>query len=57
MYNSGYIQSKIVDELNIRGYKTKLGTAFRKNSIQSILANEKYTGVYIYNRSDGMISL
>lgn len=51
MYNSGYIQSKIVDELNIRGYKTKLGTAFRKNSIQSILANEKYTGVYIYNRS------
>lgn len=51
MYISGYTQSQMVDELNERGYKTKLGTMFRSNSIQSILANEKYTGVYIYNRS------
>lgn len=51
MYISGYTQSEMVNELNERGYKTKLGTVFRSNSIQSILANEKYTGVYIYNRS------
>ncbi|UZP04722.1 recombinase family protein [Clostridium botulinum] len=51
MYISGYTQSQMVNELNERGYKTKLGTTFRSNSIQSILANEKYTGVYIYNRS------
>lgn len=51
MYNSGYTQSQMVNELNERGYKTKLGSSFRSNSIQSILSNEKYTGVYIYNRS------
>lgn len=51
MYISGYTQSQMVDELNERGYKTKLGSIFRSNSIQSVLANEKYTGVYIYNRS------
>lgn len=51
MYISGYTQSQMVDKLNERGYKTKLGSTFRSNSIQSILANEKYTGVYIYNRS------
>lgn len=51
MYISGYTQSQMVNELNERGYKTKLGSVFRSNSIQSILTNEKYTGVYIYNRS------
>ncbi len=51
MYISGYTQSQMVDELNARGYKTKLGSVFRSNSIHSVLTNEKYTGVYIYNRS------
>lgn len=47
----GSTRGEIIKELNERGYKTKLGTAFRPNSIHSILTNEKYTGVYIYNRS------
>lgn len=51
MYISGYTQSQMVNELNARGYKTKVGSVFRSNSIHSILTNEKYTGVYIYNRS------
>lgn len=51
MYISGYTQSEMVDELNSRGFKTKVGVMFRSNSIQSVLSNEKYTGVYIYNKS------
>ena len=47
----GSTRGEIIKELNERGYKTKLGTAFRPNSIYSILTNEKYTGIYIYNRS------
>lgn len=51
MYISGYTQSQMVDELNARGFRTKAGTTFRINSIHSILTNEKYTGVYIFNKS------
>lgn len=43
--------SEIIDELNLKGYKTKKGGVFNKNSLNSILVNEKYTGVYIYNKS------
>jgi len=46
-----YGYSEIIDELNHIGYKTKRGLPFTKTSIFSILLNEKYTGVYIYNRS------
>lgn len=51
MYISGYTQSEMVKELNARGFKTKVGAIFRANSIHSVLTNEKYTGVYIYNKS------
>ena len=51
MYTTGYSQSEMVNELNERGFKTKLGTVFKSNSIHSILTNEKYTGVYVYNKS------
>lgn len=51
MYISGYTHSKMVDELNARGFKTKVGSIFKFNSINSILTNEKYTGIYIYNKS------
>lgn len=43
--------SEIIHELNNRGYKTKAGKPFGKNSIHEILRNEKYRGVYIFNRS------
>lgn len=48
---AGNSRSEIINELNERGFKTKVGTMFKVNSIHSILTNEKYTGVYIYNRS------
>lgn len=51
MYISGYTQAQMVNELNARGFKTKVGSMFKSNSIHSILTNEKYTGVYIYNKS------
>lgn len=51
MYINGYSYAQIIDYLNERGWKTKAGNTFGKNSIYSILYNEKYSGVYIFNRS------
>lgn len=41
----------IIQELNDAGYRTKHHKKFGKNSLYEILKNEKYTGVYIYNRT------
>lgn len=46
--DKGY--SAIIKELNRRGYKTRRGKPFGKNSIFAILRNEKYKGTYTYNR-------
>ncbi|MCB2354716.1 recombinase family protein [Clostridium estertheticum] len=51
MYINGYSYASIIDNLNDRGYKTRLGNSFGKNSIYSILDNEKYSGVYIFNKT------
>lgn len=51
MYLDGYGYSEIISKLNQNGFKTKKGNQFRKNSIYEILKNEKYTGVYTYNKS------
>lgn len=53
MYDSGFGYDKIIEKLNLLGYKTKKSQNFGKNSIHDILLNEKYTGVYIYNRAAG----
>lgn len=50
MYTAYYGYGKICDELNEKGYRTKRGRTFGKNSIHEILRNEKYTGCYVYNR-------
>ncbi|HBG4973252.1 TPA: recombinase family protein [Clostridioides difficile] len=50
-YVQGYSYSKIIDELNDLGYKTKRGNKFGKNSLHGILNNEKYTGVYVFNKT------
>jgi len=52
MYLSGYGYQQIADALNADGYKTKAGNAFNRNSFAEILRNEKYTGVYIFNRAE-----
>ncbi len=43
--------ASIIKKLHDMGYQSKSGKAFTRNSIHDILKNEKYTGVYIYNRS------
>lgn len=50
MYDAGFSYNAIIRDLNSKGFKTKTGRAFSKNSIADILRNEKYVGTYIYNR-------
>ena len=51
MYVNGYSYSNIIDKLNDLGYNTKRGNKFGKNSLHGILSNEKYTGVYVFNKT------
>ena len=48
MYLDGYSYTEIIDSLNSKGYRTRRGIPFAKNSLYAILRNERYTGVYIY---------
>ena len=50
-YLEGAGYSAIIDELNGKGFRTKRGVEFGKNSLYEILRNEKYCGVYTYNIS------
>ncbi len=43
--------TEIVEKMQAGGYKTKTGRDFGKNSLFSIMKNEKYTGTYIYSKS------
>ena len=53
LYVQGNGYGTIIKELNSLGYRTKRNAEFDKNSLYSILRNEKYTGYYIYNQWDG----
>ncbi len=50
LYIDGNTHQKIITELNGLGYRNKKGTEWTKNSILSILRNEKYIGTYVWNR-------
>lgn len=50
LVDKGFGYSYIIQYLAEQGYTTKRGNIFRKNSLHELLRNEKYTGVYIYNR-------
>ena len=50
-YLEGVGYKLIVDELNSFGVKSKRDRPFCKNSIHTILSNEKYMGIYIFNRA------
>ena len=50
MYIAGYSCRYIAALLNEDGYRTKAGNQFTVCSVRTILRNEKYTGVYIYNK-------
>ena len=38
----------IMDDLNARGIRTVRGSCFTKNSLQTILRNERYKGIYVF---------
>ena len=53
----GEKQKEVMDDLNARGVKTGIGNEFRRTSLQKMLRNERYKGVYIfgdYRKEDGM---
>ena len=50
MYISGCGYGDICAALKEKGYKTRNGKAFGKNSIYDILGNEKYIGTYTFNK-------
>lgn len=49
MYSEGKSMIKIVNWLNEQGFKTSQGNAFNKNSLNRILRNDKYIGVFRYD--------
>ena len=51
MYAAGNGYNPIMKKLKEKGYKTQTGRNFSKPSLHDILRNEKYRGVYIFNRS------
>lgn len=51
MYIEGAGYTKIINTLNQKGYRTKRGKPFGKNSLYEVLRNEKYCGIYVYNKS------
>ena len=48
LYLDGYSYTEIINELNRKGYRTRRGLPFAKNSLYEILRNERYVGTYIY---------
>ena len=48
MYTSGMKAVEICADLNSRGLRTGHGARFNKNSLRSILSNDRYIGVYQY---------
>ena len=50
MYLRGCGYSSIIYALSSRGFKTKAGRSFGKNSLHSILKNQRYVGDYVYNK-------
>lgn len=49
-YACGDTFADIARDLNTRGIKTGAGNKWGKNSFRSIINNERYTGVYIYDK-------
>ncbi len=53
MFLAGHGYNQIVRELAEKGYKSRYGRPISKGSLNAILRNEKYTGTYIFNLTDG----
>lgn len=50
LYLAGNGYNKILAALNKKGYRTRKGEPFGKNSLHDILRNEKYIGTYTWGR-------
>jgi len=50
LYNLGYSLKNMAKILNDKGLRTKAGLPFTKNSFNNILTQEKYIGVYRWNK-------
>lgn len=48
MYIEGMSPTEICADLNARGLRTSRGVKFNKNSLRTVLRNERYVGVYKY---------
>ena len=46
MYADGMSATQIINYCNEKGYKTSRGNTFNKNSLRTLLKNEKYIGTY-----------
>lgn len=53
MYIDGHSYNEIIKVLSNKGYKTKLGNDFKKNSLHDLLKNRKYVGIQQYNAKTG----
>jgi site-specific DNA recombinase len=53
MYLNGYGYDQILQVLGEKGYKGRTGRPIGKNTILEMLKNEKYTGTYVFNLTDG----
>lgn len=51
LYLDGVGYGGIAQELTARGFRSQLGKVFSNNAIHDILANEKYAGVYVFNKA------
>lgn len=51
MYDNNYSYNSMIKELAKQGRTTKRGTPFTKGSFNSILTQEKYKGIFIWNRA------
>lgn len=49
LYN-GYGYGQVIKKLNALGYRTKRGGHFGKNSLRDLITNERYKGVFVYNK-------
>ena len=52
MYASGHSMADIIRYLNANHIKTSYGNAFNKNSINRILRNKRYIGIYTYRGTE-----
>jgi len=55
MYASGKSYDNIIDELLIKGYRGKLGQPIGKNTLYSVLKNDRYIGTYSWWRHNNRL--